>query len=252
MNKKNKNKNILCCIPARFHSTRLPGKPLLKINNKTIINLVYEKAQQVHVGDIIVLTDDNRIYEEVLSFGGNCHIITEDCLNGTERIITYLNKINHSNYDTIVNLQGDEPFINPSHVNLAICNYINKKTECSTICFKTSNRSEILSKSRGKAVLDNSNNIIYCSRNIIPSSKNENIVENYLYNIHVGIFVYNKKYLLNNYASENTPLQLTEDIEWLKIIEQGFKINTIIVDKVEHGLDTIEDYEYLFNKYNTK
>ena len=74
-------KKILCCIPARFNSSRLPGKPLLKINNKTIINLVYEKAKKTKVDKIIVLTDDQRIYNEVNSFGGNCCIITKDCLN---------------------------------------------------------------------------------------------------------------------------------------------------------------------------
>ena len=241
---------ILCCIPARYESKRLPGKPLLKINDKTIINLVYEKALQTKVDDVVILTDDNRIYDEVISFGGNCFIITEDCLNGTDRIIKYLEKIDNSQYDIIVNLQGDEPFIDPNVVNEIIDNQIEKKTKCSTVCFKTNNKEEILSKSRGKAVVDNFNNIIYCSRNVIPTNKNENIIENHLYNIHVGIFVYDKKYLLNHFNRENTKNQLLEDIEWLKIIEQGYKINTIFSEKLERGIDTIEDYNYLKNKYN--
>ena len=190
---------ILCCIPARYESTRLPGKPLLKINNKTIINLVYEKALQTKVDDIVVLTDDNRINDEVISFGGNCVIITDECLNGTDRIIKYLEKIEHYKYDIIVNIQGDEPFINHNVINDIIDYHKKHKVECSTVCYKTDNKEEILSKARGKAVIDNFNNIIYCSRNVIPTNKYENIIENHLYNIHVGIFVYDKEYLLNHF-----------------------------------------------------
>lgn len=241
--------NILCCIPARYNSSRLPGKPLLKINGKTIINLVYEKALQTTVDDIIILTDDIRIFNEVKSFGGKCIIITEECLNGTDRIISYLKSIDHSKYDIILNLQGDEPFINPNIINDVIKNFIDKKPSCSTICFKTANKEEILSKSRGKSITDNFNNIIYCSRNVIPSNKRDNVIENHLYNIHVGIFVYDKTYLLEHFTRENTPNQLLEDIEWLKIIEQGFKINTIFSEKMERGIDTMDDYNYLKNKY---
>lgn len=246
---------ILCCIPARFNSTRLPGKPLLKINNKTIINLVYEKALKTKSDKVVVLTDDERILDEVNSFGGNCVIIKEDCLNGTERIIKYLKSINHEDYNIIVNIQGDEPFINPKVVNNTIDNILHKMKNissppvCSTICFKTKNQEEIKSKSRGKVVLDKFNNIMYCSRNIIPSNKNEEIIKDCLYIINVGIFVYNKCYLLENFIKENTNNQLLEDIEWLKIIEQGFKINTIISKEMERGVDTITDYNYLLDKY---
>ena len=240
---------ILCCIPARYQSTRLPGKPLLKINNKTIINHVYEKAKQTKVDEIIILTDDKRIFDEVQCFGGKCFIINEQCLNGTERIIMYLNKIVHSQYDIIVNIQGDEPFIKPEVIDETINNFIKKKPTCSTICFKTNDKEEILSKSRGKVVVDNFNNIMYCSRNIIPSNKKENIITGHLYNIHVGIFVFDKKYLLNHFSKYDTTNQLLEDIEWLKIIEQGFTINTIFSEKMERGIDTIEDYNYLKNKY---
>ena len=240
---------MLCCIPARYESSRLPGKPLLKINSKTIINLVYEQVLKTKITDIIVLTDDDRIYEEVLSFGGNCVIVTEECLNGTERIIKYLNSINNSKYDVIINVQGDEPFIEPEVIDQVIDNFIKKKPTCSTVCYKTDDKDEIILKSRGKTIIDKNNNILYCSRNVIPTNKKDNIIPDYLYNIHVGIFVYNKNYLLNEYLKENTQYQLTEDIEWLKIIEQGYNVNTIFSDKLERGVDTKEDYEYLLNKY---
>ena len=275
---------IIVCIPARYQSTRLPGKPLLTINNKTIIHHVYDNVAKLkNIDEIVVLTDDNRIKDEVESFGGNCCIITDECLNGTDRIIRYLKKnIKNESIDElnktskkglwnvewvndttvkmnipsriIVNVQGDEPFINHNNIQLAIDNYIAKrkldeKIVCSTLFYKTRNQESIRNKSRGKAVLDLKGNIMYCSRNIIPSGKKQDIIPDHDYNIHIGIFVFNENYLLHNYFNNNTPLQLCEDIEWMKIMEQGFKINAVEVAEHEIGVDTIDDYNYLKNKY---
>lgn len=241
---------ILCCIPARYQSSRLPGKPLLKINGISIIQHVYNQALKTKSDDIIVLTDDTRIYDEVISFNGKCTLITDYCLNGTDRIVHYLNRIDHTEYDAILNIQGDEPFINPKHVDAAIDNYFETYPTCSTICFKTQDKSEILSKSRGKSVTNMNNDIMYCSRNVIPTNKVNDIIPEHVYNIHVGIFVYNKKYLLEEYSKEDTPLQLAEDIEWMKMLERGFRINTIFVEHAERGVDTSEDYKYLCEKYD--
>lgn len=191
---------------------------------------------------------------ELLIIPGNCEIINEYCLNGTDRIILYLKKNKTLQKCTVVNVQGDEPFINHKNIQLAIDNYINceklkDKIVCSTLFYKTLNKKEILSKSRGKMVINLAGNIMYCSRNIIPTNKKNNIIPNHNYNIHVGIFVFNSDYLLNHYYNTNTPLQLAEDIEWMKIIEQGFKINAVEIKDHEIGVDTIEDYNYLKNKY---
>lgn len=245
---------ILCCIPARFNSSRLNGKPLFKINNKTIIQMVYEQTLKtiINKNNIIILTDNNIIYDEVNKWGGKCIIIEDECINGTERIINYLKQINHNNYKFILNIQGDEPYINPDAINKLIENHYHKyiNNVCSTICYKTNNIEDIKLKSKGKVIINNNNNIIYCSRNIIPASKNNDIIDTIHYNIHVGVFIYNKDYLLNNFCKENTYYQILEDIEWLKIIEQGFNINTIIYEKIERGIDTMEDYNYLIQKYN--
>ena len=212
---------------------------------------MYEKAKKTNVDEIVVLTDDERIYNEVINFGGNC-VMTDEALNGTERIVNYVKTINIENYKTVVNIQGDEPFIDPEYINIAIKNLYKKNLEnkdiaCSTICFKTKDEEEILSKNRGKVVVDKFNNIMYCSRNVIPTNKKENIIKDHYYNIHVGVFVYNIKHLIN--ITSNTDNQLIEDIEWLKILEHGLKINTIFSDKMERGVDTIGDYKYLKNKY---
>lgn len=246
--------SILCCIPARFSSTRLPGKPLLKINGKSIIQHVYERALQTNVTKTIVLTDDERIYNEVQSFGGECQIISAQCLNGTERIIEYLNEIDHTDFNIVVNIQGDEPFFNVENVNKAIDNFVENAGNivCSTICIKSNDINEVISRSRGKVIVDEQNNILYCSRNPIPCSKQHDVIPGHHYNIHVGIFVFDKKYLLNTFAEKNTTNQTLEDIEWLKIIERGYKINTVFVESAERGVDTPEDYEYLRKKYTQK
>jgi 3-deoxy-manno-octulosonate cytidylyltransferase (CMP-KDO synthetase) len=248
---------ILVCIPARFHSSRLPGKPLLEINNKTIIHHVYDNVCKIkYEKEIVILTDDKRIKTEVDTFAeGICHIIEEECINGTDRIIHFLNQnIEYNDYNMIVNVQGDEPFIDIENIHYAINNYVIKNQEdknvvCSTIYYNTFNNMEIMSKSRVKLVLDKKNNIMYGSRTVIPSNKNYNINENICYNIHIGLFVFNRDYLVNKFSLEDTPNQLSEDIEWLKIIEQGYKINAIYVNEHEIGIDTSQDYIYLKDKY---
>lgn len=238
-------------IPARYNSTRLPGKPLLKINNKTIINHVYTNVNSID--NIVILTDDKRIKNECESFGATCEIIEEECLNGTDRIIKYLEKKNISE-GIIVNVQGDEPFIKKEHISMAIDNYklkkkTNSKLVCSSLYYLTNNINEIKSRSRGKLVTDSKGNVLYCSRNIIPSSKKECIISNFNYKIHVGIFVFDCSYLLNMYKKENTELQILEDIEWMKILEQGYDMNCVEIQDHEIGVDTLEDYNYLKNKY---
>ena len=126
------------------------------------------------------------------------------------------------------------------------------KMVCSTLYFKYKNEIEVKKRTNGKIILDNDNNILYCSRNIIPGTKKDIINKNYEYNGHIGVFVFEKKYLLNEYSKENTKNQISEDIEWLKILEQGYKINAVLVNNYEIGVNTKEDYDYLINKYQKK
>lgn len=245
-----------CFIPARYSSSRLPGKPLLSINGKTIIQLVYEQVKKCQTIDkIYVLTDDERIQKVVHSFGGECHI-TGDCLNGTSRIVNFINE-KRIECDLIVNVQGDEPFINPKNIDACVKNFIKQSQEdstikCSTLHFKHTEEVEIRKRSNGKLVLDKHNNIMYGSRNIIPGLKKEEYNNQTTYWGHIGIFVFEKEYLLKEYLNGNTPYQLAEDIEWLKILEDGYRINSVLVDKESHerGVDTDEDYEFLKQKYS--
>ena len=252
-NKKQKtfNKKV-CFIPARFSSSRLPGKPLLEINGKNIIQRVYEQASKAKLlDDVIVLTDDERIKKNVEDIGGKCELVLDDCLNGTERIIKFIEK-NEDICDLVINIQGDEPFIDYNTIDRLIESYINNndpEVKCSMPRFKL-DKDELPLKSTGKVVVDKNNNIMYCSRNIIPSSKKSDIDDNYSYISNAGLFIFDKKYLLNEFIKENTTHQLVEDIEWLKVLEQGYKINTILIDFVERSVDTLDDYTYLCKKYS--
>jgi len=244
--------NICYLIPARYESTRLPGKPLLKINDKTIIRRVYDQVLQCkYKSDIYVTTDDDRIIDEIGI--DSCIKVTEECLNGTERICYALNKLNKM-YDIIVNIQGDEPFIDPMNIDFVIDKYLeyhnlNENLVCVT-CHNKMDIKDILNPNIGKLVLNKNNDIMYCSRSMIPGNKNNTPNINTTYNEHIGIFVFKSSYLKNYFNDNNTPAMLSEDIEWLKIIEHGYIIKSFqIPGEFEKGINTSEDYEYLKNKY---
>ena len=246
----------LCLIPARYNSSRLPGKPLLPIDGQSIIGRVYRQVQQCNfIDEIIVLTDDLRIQAEVHRIGGRCELVTTPCLNGTERIVTWLKTRGSTGMppDIIVNVQGDEPYINPSYIDLCIENFHRKKTpalKCSTLHFEMKpEKDELLSRSVGKLVLDRHSNIMYCSRNVIPAGKKDTVNPAATYYGHIGVFVFEPEYLLKEYLNGNTPYQLSEDIEWLKILEDGYQINSVLVQAPEISVDTPADYEYLVRKY---
>lgn len=243
---------ITCCIPARYKSVRLPGKPLLKINAKTVIEHVYRQVQKSkYITNIMVLTEDERIAEEVKSFGGQCTVITALCKNGTERIIEYLKLAQISGINGIVvNVQGDEPFIDPIHVDLCIKNYLDRKhlspdMVCSTLHYRQ-DPEKISNRNVGKAVLDKHNNIMYCSRNIIPGTKTHSISNTSIYYGHIGVFVFDVDYLVSTYPG-HSPCQVAEDIEWLKILEDGYRVNSVLVENHIHGIDTMEDYNDLLS-----
>ena len=247
---------IIGLIPARYKSTRLPGKPMLKFGTKTMIQRVYTQSiKSKYLDKVYVVTDDERIKDNIESIGGNVLMVKEKCLNGTERICLALNKYSELFKDThyIVNVQGDEPYINPKHIDIAIdtmINSINSNIKCSTLHYKIVKRDELFNTSIGKLVLDCNNCIMYCSRNCIPYNKiNKPDLTKCHYFAHIGLFVFDINYLRNEYCNGNTPLQLEEDIEWLKILEKGYKIITNEVSNYEIGVNTQEDYDYLIKKY---
>ncbi len=243
---------ICCLIPARYNSSRLPGKPLLKLGSKTMIQRTYEQCKKSKlINNIYVVTDNKEIKNNVQLINGKVIMVDRECNNGTERICYALKKLENK-HDIIVNVQGDEPFINSNHIDLAIKKLIknidNDDIVCSTLHYKIINKDELFNKNIGKLVLNNRNEILYCSRNMIPSNKEGKVLDNHNYYGHVGIFVFKKDYL-KKFVLENTPLQISEDIEWLKILEQGYKIVSSCISNTEISINTIEDYNYILKKY---
>ena len=249
---------ICYLIPARYNSSRLPGKPLLKINNISIIKRTYLQVLKVqNKGDIFVVSDDDMIINEVGY--DKCIKITRNCLNGTERICYALDKL-ENDYDLIVNVQGDEPFIDPknidylveAHINYELLKLINENNE-EIVCMTLHNKLKkelVANPNIVKLVLSENNNILYASRSVIPGNKKNNLMDN-IYNEHIGIFSFNKNFLKKYIEYPNTKLSQIEDIEWLKILEMGYKIKSFqIPGKHEIGINTKEDYEYLIKKYS--
>lgn len=250
--------NRICAIiPARYQSSRLPGKPLLTIGDKTIIQMTYEQTCKCkYIDKVYVVTDDDRIVNEVNTFSTSSALKSEkECLNGTERICNVLEQID-SKYDIIVNVQGDEPYINPENIDLAIEKYIENEQDptmvCTTIHSKISNDEDLYNRSIGKMVMDKNDNVMYCSRTMIPHTKTGLKDSSHTYNLHIGIFVYRRSFLPLFLDHKSTPAQLAEDIEWLKIIEMGYRIKSYAVSNYEIGVNTAEDYKKLLAKYGNE
>ena len=251
--------NLLICVPCRYNSSRLPGKPLLKINDKSIIHHVFLnilKIKNINKSNIIFLTDDSKISDEVINFGGNCYISKQNCENGTLRIINYL-KENNIKKKYILNIQGDEPFFDIKMVEKLIelyidRNFINNNVKCGTLYYSTNDFDYVNNNNKVKIVLNSQNFIMYGSRQVIPGTKKKDDKLNIKYNVHIGIFIFDYNYLLNEYIQPNIYYQEIEDLEWLKVLEQDYKIYSLPVNFHEVGVDTQEDYIYLKNKYENK
>ena len=248
---------IIGLIPARYQSSRLPGKPLLKFGNETMIQKVYRQTLKSKKLDMVyVLTDDKRINNSITNINGNVLMVTENCINGTERICIALQKYPElfKNCKYIVNIQGDEPFIEPAHIDAVIDNIKNNSNidiKCSTLHYLIENQEDLDNSSVTKIVLDANNTVLYFSRNCIPSNKNKKYnLSKCNYYAHIGLYAFDINYLLHDYMRPNTPLQLEEDIELLKLIEQGYKITSNLVQNYEIGVNLQEDYQYLLKKYS--
>ena len=227
-------------IPARYGSSRLEGKPLLKVLDKPVIQWVYEKAQQSKLADIIIVaTDDNRIYDCVKGFGGEVEMTSTEHKCGSDRIMEVVSR--HPEISFICNLQGDEPLIKPEAIDAVIENVkFDEKADISTLIRVLSTEEEINNPNLVKCVIDKNNFALYFSRSKIPFERNANIATFYG---HLGIYGYKRSALETMTKLSQTPLERTESLEQLRALENGMKIKTSIVDFVPVGIDTKEDLE---------
>lgn len=218
----------------------MEGKPLLKVAGKPIIQWVYEKAQQAKLADmIIVATDDKRIYDAVKAFGGEVEMTSVNHKCGSDRIREVVER--HNEISFIVNLQGDEPLIEPSAIDEVIKNVKDDDlADISTLIRVLHDEKEINNPNLVKWVKDQNGFALYFSRSKIPFERNS--IDGNFYG-HLGIYGYKRDALIKMTSMAQTPLEKTESLEQLRALENGMKIKTSVVNFVPVGIDTAEDLE---------
>lgn len=237
---KAKSKNspvVIGVIPARYGSSRLPAKALAIIHGKPMIQHVYERCLKSKLlSEVLVATDDKRILDAVINFGGNVVMTSKSHKSGTDRIGEAVKNIK---CDIVVNIQGDEPMIDPRNIDKAIEPLVkDRRINVSTLCFKISDRTEINNPNVVKVVLDSYSNALYFSRSVIPFNRDNTKAE---YFKHIGLYVYRKNYLRKLIKLKPSKLELTEKLEQLRILESGEKIKVIETKIDSHSVDTPAD-----------
>ena len=227
-------------IPARYGSSRLEGKPLIKVMGKSVIQWVYEKAKQSKLADmIIVATDDERIFNEVKSFDGDVEMTSVNHKCGSDRIMEVVSR--HPEISYICNLQGDEPLIKPESIDAVIKNVKeDDNADISTLIRVLHDENEIIDPNLVKCVIDKNGFALYFSRSKIPFERNVGVADFYG---HLGIYGYKRKALETMTTLAQTPLEQAESLEQLRALENGMRIKTSVVDFVPIGIDTKEDVE---------
>lgn len=231
-------------IPARYASTRFPGKPLAEIAGKSMIQRVYEQTQKsALLSELVVATDDERIFKHVISFGGNCVMTRTEHPSGTDRCFEAAQKMNAA-FDIIVNIQGDEPFINPENIDALIRIFENENVQISTLICPLNDIESIESKDVVKVVIDKQFNSLYFSRFPVPflrnQSKEEWLNQHNFYQ-HLGIYAFRFEVLSQLVKLQPSTLELAESLEQLRWLESSFKIKTLLTEKSIPGIDTPED-----------
>lgn len=228
---------IACIIPSRYESTRLPGKPLRLIHGKTLIRRVYERASLARVPDaVLIATDHEAIAEEVRSFGGTPVMTSRDCPTGTDRLAEVIRQ--YPDYDIIVNVQGDEPMIDPDVIDrLALLLEERPDLDMATAATPLA-EDEYDDPAAVKVVVSQKGDALYFSRSLIPYPRHAFSVPPLK---HVGIYAYRKDFLAAYAEMKQTPLEKTESLEQLRALEMGYKIGVIREETPGIGIDTEED-----------
>ena len=222
---------VIGCIPSRYASTRLPGKPLCDIGGKPMVIRVVEQALQVKsLDDVIVLTDDERILKTVNDAGYKAVMTSEQCASGTDRLAEYMQ--NDSSTDIFVNMQGDEVLLNPEHIDQLISEFIeHADAEMGTLAHWESRADVLDDPTTAKVVTSQDNKALYFSRNCIPVMQNGDLPEKAL--IQIGVYIYTRDALIKLSQLEHAPLENTEKLEQLRALEHGINIGITIVDDFE-------------------
>lgn len=242
-------RKIAGLIPVRFNSTRFPGKPLAKIGDKSMIERVYERAKSSLLDLIMVATDDSRIADHVKSFGGNVIMTSDQHTSGTDRCAEVAEKLKND-YQTIINIQGDEPFIKPEQINTVADLISQKEVQIATLVRPALKVEEVENQNLVKAVLDKGGKAIYFSRLPVPFYKDRILFAERKYFIHTGIYGYKIETLLEITKIQDSYLEQAESLEQLRWIENGYSVFARISDFPTYAVDIPEDIENLKKKFN--
>ena len=234
----------MAIIPARYASTRFPGKPLAVLGGKTVIQRVYEQVSSV-LDEVYVATDDQRIYDCVTGFGGRAVMTREDHKSGTDRIEEAVEKI-HSSADVIINVQGDEPFIQPSQIKTLMSLFDDPDTQIGTLGKLFENIEAVENPNSPKIVTDNRGFALYFSRSVIPYIRGKERKEwfgEYPFLKHLGIYAYRREVLKEVTLLPQSSLEKAESLEQLRWLQNGYRIRVGLTDVETVGIDTPEDLQ---------
>ena len=236
----------ICVIPARYSSTRLPGKPLKEICGVPMICRVWQRASRAaSVSDVIVATDDERILQAVEKFSGRAMMTRADHKTGTDRLAEVAEKF--PDVDVIVNVQGDEPLIEPTLIDELVAEFAKDAAlQMATVATALTDAAEMNNPNNVKVIVDRNSDALYFSRSLIPYPRN---VGNAPVLKHIGIYAYRRNFLLAYAKMEPTPLEQTESLEQLRALENGFKIRVIKSSCRFVGVDTAEDLQLVNEIY---
>jgi len=232
--------NTVILIPSRLAATRLPNKPLLKINNISIINHVYKIAKSSLIGESYVATGDKEIFEEVTKLGGKCILTKKDHKTGTDRIFEAYQELRDDNIEYVINLQGDEPMLDIEDVNNLLKKTIEKKSKISTLACQIEDEKFFLNKNIVKVTTKEELN----QNNLSTASSFTREIENTQKNIyhHIGIYIYNVLYLEKFVKLEQTQNEKLQNLEQLRLMDNNIEIDVGLAKTKPIGVDTDEDY----------
>ena len=235
---------VLGIIPARYASSRFPGKPLIDLKGKTMIQRVYEGAKKsTRITEVIVATDDQRIYDEVVRFGGKAMMTNENHPSGTDRCAEVA--ANFSEMDVVINIQGDEPLVDFRQLDQLIDAFENPKTDIATLGNLSLTYEDINNPNRIKVVVNAKNTALYFSRSAIPNSYHSkgNPLENYPYMRHIGLYAYRSTVLQELTKLEPTSLEKIESLEQLRWLYYGYTIQMVETTIETPNIDVPDDVE---------
>jgi len=235
-------------IPARYASSRFPGKPLVKIGNKSMIQRVYEVARET-LEAVYVATDDKRIFDAVLNFGGKAIMTSPDHYSGTDRCAEAVSKIyleTGTKIDIVINIQGDEPFIKSEQIDLLMKCFSDETVEIATLIRKVEPGEDIFNPNQPKVILNSKGDAIYFSRAAIPfirdAEKNEWSGKHDFYK-HIGLYAYRTETLKKITLLPRSSLEISESLEQNRWLENGYRIRTAVTLWESISIDTPDDLE---------